>query len=452
MIYRTLPDALSLKTPAALEREVQQRTIQLHASIQKMRFLADAMPQIVWTARPDGYVDYCNKPTLRYTGKTMEDLLGSRWTNLIRVVTSTGQNLRLHPETGVVAATDITLSPGSPNVSSAAYTNSSAGASSTELFVIDNTTGMLYKQDPNPGVLTAVGSLGLTGNITSDGGFDIESSGIALASIATDGVDHLYRMSLTTGTAQDLGVLSAPIIGLAIPTKPIAYAVDASNNLHLFNFMNVGTPITKPITNLEPSETIFGIDMRPATGQLFALGSTGRIYVLNTASGAATVINPLPAFVPDGTDFGFDFNPMVDRIRIVSNTGQNIRVNPNDGLLTATDASLNPGTPNVSAVAYANNYPGTASTTLFDIDATTDMLYTQNPPNNGTLVSLGALGVNISASNGFDIGGKSNMGYAPLNVGGVNGIYAINTMTGAATMVALFPATSIKGFAVGLGF
>ena len=158
-----------------------------------------------------------------------------------------------------------------------------------------------------------------------------------------------------------------------------------------------------------------------------------------------------PVAVLDGVDFGFDFNPLVDRIRILSNTGQNLRVNPNDGLLAATDTTLNPGTPAVTGAAYTNNYPGTTATTLFDIDSNTDMLYIQNPPNNGTLVAVGALGIDVTAANGFDIGGNSNMAYAILTVGSTAKIYSINTTSGAATAVADFPA-SVKGFALGLGF
>lgn len=372
----------------------------------------------------------------------------------IRVVTSSGLNLRLHPETGVVAATDGNLNPGTPNVGSAAYTNNTSGATATELFVIDNNSGMLYKQDPpNAGTLNAVGDLDIDGTISADGGFDIDAkNGVAIASLTTGGENHLYQINLTTGKATDLGMLTTSIIGIAIPTNPVAYAVDSSNNLHIFNFNNPGTPITKAITNLQASETLYGIDMRPATGQLFALGSTGRIYVLNTATGAAAMVGVAPAAVLDGTDFGFDFNPVPDRIRIVSNTGQNLRVNPNNGLLAATDGALNPGTPNVTAAAYTNSFPGTATTTLYDIDSTTDMLYIQNPPNNGTLAVVGALGVNVTSSNGFDIGGTSNMAYAILTVGGTNGIYTINTTTGAATLLTAFPTASIKGFAVGLGF
>ncbi len=371
----------------------------------------------------------------------------------IRLVTSNGQNLRLHPETGAVAATDGNLNPGTPNVGSAAYTNNTSGATTTELFTIDFTTGTLYKQDPpNAGTLVNIGNLGLGSAATGDGGFDISAvGGIALASLTTGSNNNLYQIDLATGKAKNLGKLSSPIIGLAIPTAPVAYAVDGSNNLHSFNFMNVGTPVTKAITNLQPSETILGIDMRPATGQLYALGSTGRLYVLNTATGAATMIGLAPVALLDGTDFGFDFNPTVDRIRIVSNTGQNLRVNPNDGLLAATDGALNPGTPNVTAVAYTNSFPGATATALYDIDTTTDMLYKQDPPNAGTLVSIGAIGINATATNGFDIGGTSNMGYAILTVGSGNAIYSINTTSGAATQLGTFPA-AVKGFAVGLGF
>lgn len=371
----------------------------------------------------------------------------------IRLVTSSGQNLRLHPEIGAVAATDTNLNPETPNVGSAAYTNSMSGASTTELYTVDFTTAMLHKLDsPNAGTMASVGSLQLPSAPTGDGGFDIAAtSNIALANFTVGGANHLYQLDLTSGKATDLGMLATPIIGLAIPTSPVAYAVDATNNLHIFNFMSPGTPVTKAITGLQAAETVVGIDMRPATGQLYALGSTGRLYVINTSTGVTAMVGVAPVAVLSGSDFGFDFNPVVDRIRIVSDTGQNLRVNPNDGLLAATDTSLNPGTPNVTAAAYLNNYPGTTTTTLFDIDSTTDMLYTQNPPNNGTLVAVGALGIDVTAMNGFDIGGTSNMGYAILTAGSASKIYSINTTTGAATAIADFPA-SVKGFAVGLGF
>ncbi|MES2748235.1 MAG: DUF4394 domain-containing protein [Bacteroidota bacterium] len=236
------------------------------------------------------------------------------------------------------------------------------------------------------------------------------------------------------------------------PTVPLAYAVDATNNLKIFSLATFGTPTSKPILLLQPGETILGMDIRPSNGQLYALGTTGRIYTIDTTTGNATMVGAGPLAI-SGTDFGFDFNPVVDRIRIVSNSGMNIRVNPIDGLLVGTgDTALNPGTPNVTAVAYLNSFVGATLTTLYDIDSTTDMLYMQNPPNNGTLVPVGPLGINATASNGFDIGGTTNTAYAIFTVGGITGLYTINTTTGAATLVATSPITSLKGLALGLDF
>ncbi len=327
----------------------------------------------------------------------------------IRLVTSSGQNLRLNPETGTVAAVDVALNPGTPSIIGAAYTNSVAGAATTTLFDIDISTNKLYKQDPpNNGTLVEVGSLLSTAVAGNDGGFDISpDNSVALANFTVGANSVLFSIDLTTGVATNLGNLITPITGLAIPTAPVAYAVDNSNNLQIFNFNNPGTPVSKSITGLQPAETILGIDMRPATGQLFALGSSSRIYAINMSSGAAT--------------------------------------------MAATDAALNPGTPAISGAAYTNNFAGSTATVLFDIDATTDKVYTQNPPNNGTLVELGSLGVDAAGEIGFDIGGTTNKAYAMMTVAGATKIYSINTATGAATQVAAFP-NAIRGFAVGLGF
>jgi Domain of unknown function (DUF4394) len=370
----------------------------------------------------------------------------------IRLVTNTGQNLRLNPETGTVASTDAALNPGTPSVIGAAYTNSMAGAATTELFDIDITNNKLYKQDPpNNGALVEIGSLGVMAS--GNGGFDISADNtVALASLTVGGANGLYQINTGTGKATNLGNLATAIIGLAIPTKPVAYSIDNSNNLLIFNFMSPSTPVSKTITGVQASENILGIDMRPATGQLYALGSSSRIYTINMSSGAATAIGAVP-LIPalSGTSFGFDFNPTVDRIRVVSNTGQNLRLHPETGLVAATDANLNPGTPDISSAAYTNNFAGASTTVLFDIDVTTDKLYTQNPPNNGTLVEVGVLGINVDTNNGFDIGGKSNTAYALLTVGSTTKIYSINTTTGTATAIADFPMAG-KGLAIGLGF
>ncbi len=105
----------------------------------------------------------------------------------------------------------------------------------------------------------------------------------------------------------------------------------------------------------------------------------------------------------------------------------------------------------VSAAAYTNNFAGATTTVLFDIDHATDKLYSQIPPNNGTLVETGSLGIDVTAENGFDIGGTTNKAYALLTVGGTTRIYTINLTTGVATQLSAFP-NATRGFAVGLGF
>jgi Domain of unknown function (DUF4394) len=372
----------------------------------------------------------------------------------IRLVTNTGQNLRLHPETGAVAATDGVINGGmSPSIESVAYTNNVAGASTTTLYDIDSKSDKLYKQDPpNNGTLVEVGALGV--DITASAGFDINPAGdVALTAVQVGGKWELHQVDLMTGKLTKIGNLpSGNINGLAIPTAPVAFAVDESNNLLAFNFMSVGTPVSKPITGLQTGETVVGIDFRPVNGQLYALGSSSRIYVLNTSSGAATAVGTLPfTTLLVGTSFGFDFNPTVDRIRCIGNLGLNLRLHPETGLVAAVDGILNPGTPTVTASAYTNNFAGATTTILYNIDSATDKLYKQDPPNNGTQVEVGSLGINVENASGFDIGSRSGMAYAALKVGSSSSIYTINLTTGAATKVADLP-TSVRAFAIGTGF
>ncbi len=44
-----------------------------------LRVLFDAMPQLGWTARPDGFIDYYNRGWYEYTGTTYEQMQGWGW-------------------------------------------------------------------------------------------------------------------------------------------------------------------------------------------------------------------------------------------------------------------------------------------------------------------------------------------------------------------------------------
>jgi two-component system sensor histidine kinase/response regulator len=61
-------------------QELQAELTQiLRQSEQRFRQLADAMPQIVWTASPDGELDYYNQRWFDYSGTTFEQTKGQGW-------------------------------------------------------------------------------------------------------------------------------------------------------------------------------------------------------------------------------------------------------------------------------------------------------------------------------------------------------------------------------------
>jgi len=194
------------------------------------------------------------------------------------------------------------------------------------------------------------------------------------------------------------------------------------------------------ITGMQAGETMLAIDYRPATGELYGVSSGSRVYVINPTSGVARAVNATP-FAPaiDGAAVGIDFNPTVDRIRLVTNNGQNLRLNPETGTVAATDAVINGATgAKVSSVAYTENRAGAASTILYDIDAVTKKLYKQDPPNDGKLVEVGALGIEATAVADFDIAPDSKSALAPITVGSVQGMYVIDLANGKAYQAATF--------------
>ncbi|GLU56054.1 DUF4394 domain-containing protein [Dyadobacter frigoris] len=387
----------------------------------------------------------------------------------IRVVTNTAQNLRLHPETGAVVPGDSPLNGPSTTIGAVAYTNSRAGVTpapgaGTTLYDIDPVADMLYIQNPpNPGALVAVGGLGL--DIQDIGGFDISpdmnsADVYPIASVKIAGEWELDYVNLTSGKLQKLGKLptGVNIIGIAIPSLPVAYALDGSNNIKIFNPTNGYDFGMKVVSGIPSGVMLQGIDIRPVNGRLYALGSNSKIYGIDLGSGAATELASLkladntPVTI-SGTVFGVDFNPVADRLRVVSNTGQSLRINVTDGV-TIVDGSLKIGvggpTPFVTAAAYTNSYPGVTATTLFDIDSQSNLLYKQMPPNDGILIDPKSLGIDVDATIGFDIGNVSGTGYAIFTVAGNTSFYSVDLTSGAVQHKFPF-STPVKGLALGFG-
>ena len=94
-------------------------------------------------------------------------------------------------------------------------------------------------------------------------------------------------------------------------------------------------------------------------------------------------------------------------------------------------------TPRIVASAYTNSVAGATTTQLFDLDAGRDALVLQNPPNNGTLVSVGALGIDVGDNAGFDISAVDGVAYVSAQLGQSisSQLYTVNLTTGATTLV-----------------
>jgi Domain of unknown function (DUF4394) len=93
------------------------------------------------------------------------------------------------------------------------------------------------------------------------------------------------------------------------------------------------------ISGLPPGVSLKGIDFRPATGDLYGVGSDSVVYRVNPFTAIAVAEGP--AFTPGlrGRFLGWDFNPQVDRIRLTSDVNQNQRLHPDDANVVGTDTT-----------------------------------------------------------------------------------------------------------------
>lgn len=243
-------------------------------------------------------------------------------------------------------------------------------------------------------------------------------------------------------------LLAAGIVPAMLPALAGAefiYGVTNTQTLVTFNSNTPGSILSGvAISGLQSNERLLGIDLRPQTGQLYALGSSSRLYTIDPISGSASMVGG-GAFANtlNGSSFGFDFNPTIDRIRVVSDANQNLVLHPDLGTSTqVTDLFFNAGDlhngkdPNVVGSAYSNNFKGSSSTQLFGVDSGLDILVKQ-ANSAGTLDTVGSLGTDISDVVGFDISGSTNIAY--LSVMDVNlnrsTLWTVDLGTGAASML-----------------
>jgi hypothetical protein len=236
-----------------------------------------------------------------------------------------------------------------------------------------------------------------------------------------------------------------------------AYAVYALADANLIRFSSA-TPstidATVPITGIVAGDVLHGIDVRPATGQLYGMGvnstpnpDTLRLYVIDRATGQATAVT-IGAVNATGnaSRYSIDFNPASDRVRVIDDTGGNQRLNPNNGALAAVDTAISPVGANVRGIAYDRNVaarsaPSTTPTTLYAIKADGNLVHVGGlngtpSPNGGVVTNVGPLGSAVPGSNsvGFDIT-ADNVGLASIPIGIGEYLHVVDLASGNATAI-----------------
>ncbi|HMN97204.1 MAG TPA: DUF4394 domain-containing protein [Phycisphaerales bacterium] len=254
-------------------------------------------------------------------------------------------------------------------------------------------------------------------------------------------------MKNTTNSIALLAALGLAAAGSAVHAEQLAIVVER-DGVQTLALVDTITPnqaaIVAPISGLAKGEKLLGLDYRPLTRSLYAVGSSNRLYIVDRHSAVATPVSGLPFVTSlDGEHFGFDFNPTIDRIRNVSDANQNLVLNPLNGALqlVATQVFYTMGDPNfgmdptVVHHAYDNNFVGAATSQLYAIDAELNVLVKQ-ANNAGTLNTVGSLGVDFEPVGGFDISGRSGVAWAISTEGGTNSLglstlYQVDLSTGA---------------------
>jgi len=146
----------------------------------------------------------------------------------IRLVSDADQNLVLNPNDGTsTQVTSLFYNAGdvnegiNPNIVGSAYTNSFAGATTTQLYGIDSGLDVLVTQANSAGTLETVGSLGV--DVTDILGFDISGdSGMAYAAVQDEMLSRttFWNIDLMTGDATMIGEVGGGSLISSIAVVP----------------------------------------------------------------------------------------------------------------------------------------------------------------------------------------------------------------------------------------
>jgi hypothetical protein len=274
---------------------------------------------------------------------------------------------------------------------------------------------------------------------------------VALRSTCGDGFVDTTLGEACEGTAAGACTAGCTDACQCVPVPGI-FLLTPANGLHRIRGTSPGTvEATVSVSGLRTGEQLVGIDFRPATRQLYALGvveggdmDDAALWAIHPETGVATQVGAAPGPIVGGTTYGFDFNPTVDRIRVVNDADANFRLNPETGALSDNDTSLSPISATIIGAAYDRNVAGATQTTLYGLDASGVELVIVGglngtpSPNTGFVTAVGSLAVPIAHPGGLDID-AANTAWAVLVefFSGSAGLYTVDLATGTATLVGL---------------
>lgn len=280
----------------------------------------------------------------------------------------------------------------------------------------------------------------------------------------------MFRFTTLTSIS---ALLAAPVFADG-HANTMGYALSADGGT-LMVMDSIAAPADARTVDL--STPVRSIAWRPVTGDLVGFAD-GRIVTINTASGetmdqGATFMED--AMITDDAVVAFDFNNKIDAVRAVSSAGDNLVYFPTDfgddkansvrrfsNLFYAEGDTSEGADPLIFANAYTNAISGVKAGDTFQyaLDARANALVSL-ANNAGTLETIGLVTVggapaDILPVGGFDIVSAkegTDAAYAVLQIDGQDtaGLYAIDLMSGAATLLSDLGTADISSFAVSSG-
>jgi Domain of unknown function (DUF4394) len=216
----------------------------------------------------------------------------------------------------------------------------------------------------------------------------------------------LMTRRATSATATSLRAVTTAAQSVTLPQSNI-YALTSANQLAILRPGQTGFSVLGNISGLGSQEQMTNIDFRPNNNLLYGITDNGGLYVFNNLSNGSTtatlVSRPFTNVPPfnEGVQSLMDFNPVVDAIRLQGSGNSNYAIVSNGGVLNTgvvqTSLAYAPRDPNqgvdptIVGGTYTNNFPGTATTIFFAIDASTNALVTIAAQNNGSSATAGGL-------------------------------------------------------------